>query len=64
VGIPDTWLVDLPGEQILVHRAPKDGEYTRITTYHRDATLSPLAFSDLTLAVDDVLGPQAAANPR
>lgn len=58
-GIPDSWLVDLPGERILVHREPKDGVYTSIATLRRGDTLSPLAFPDLTLTVDDVLGPAA-----
>ncbi len=58
-GIPETWLVDLPGECIHRYREPKDGAYIRITTFRRGDMLTPLAFPDLTLAVDDILGPAA-----
>ncbi len=60
-GIPESWLVDLPGQQMLVYREPRDGEYRQITVYKRGESVSPLAFPDLKLAVDDVLGPVDAA---
>jgi Uma2 family endonuclease len=60
-GIPESWLVDLPGQQIFVYREPRDGEYRQITVFKRGATVSPLAFPDLKLAVDDVLGPAESA---
>jgi len=60
-GIPESWLVDLPGQQIFVYREPRDGVYQQITAFKRGDTLTPLAFPDLKLAVDDVLGPADAA---
>jgi len=60
-GIPESWLVDLPGQQIFVYREPHDGVYQQITAFKRGDTLTPLAFPGLELAVDDVLGPADAA---
>ncbi len=56
-GIPESWLVDLPGQQIFVYREPRDGRYQQIIVFKRGDVLTPLAFPDLKLAVDDVLGP-------
>ncbi len=58
--IPEAWLVALPRERIEVHSRPIDGEYREIRLYARGDTLTPLAFPDLHLRVDDVLGPPAA----
>ncbi len=56
-GIPDYWLFDLAGEQILVHREPKRGRYTKIDAVRRGDTLAPLAFPDLVVPLDELLGP-------
>ncbi len=57
-GIVESWIFDLPGQRILVHREPKAGRYTKIEIVERGGTLSPLAFPNLVLALDDVLGPR------
>lgn len=56
-GIRESWLVDLPGERVIVHRDPVDGQYKDVKTFRRGATITPLAFPELTLRVDDILGP-------
>ncbi|HZQ35072.1 MAG TPA: Uma2 family endonuclease, partial [Dehalococcoidia bacterium] len=60
-GIPDYCLLDLAGEQVLVHREPKRGSYTRVETVRRGGTVAPLAFPDLLLPLDELLGPAPQA---
>lgn len=60
-GIPESWLVDLPGQQIFIYREPRDGVYQQVTIFKRGERVSPLAFPELQVAVDDVLGPADAA---
>ena len=54
-GIRETWLVNLPGEVVEMHRHPQEGQYRDIRTARRGETISPAAFPDLALRVDDVL---------
>jgi Uma2 family endonuclease len=56
VGIREVWIVDLNGARVLVYREPKDGQYTSTDIVGRGGVLSPLAFPDLQLPVDEVLG--------
>ena len=60
-GIPETWLVDVNGEQVFAYRQPENGVYTQLTTYKRGAVISPEAFPDVTVRVDDILGESDAA---
>ncbi len=55
-GIPEAWLVDLPGDRIELCRSPAGGRYTEVTTVPRGATLTPLAFPDVQLSADQILG--------
>ena len=55
-GIPETWLVDLPGNAIEIYREPAGDRYADVRTARRGETIAPLAFPDLTLAVDEILG--------
>jgi Uma2 family endonuclease len=55
-GIPEVWIWDLQGERVLVHRDPHDGQYRRTSVIERGGVLSPEAFPDLELLVDDFLG--------
>ena len=55
-GIPEVWLVDLEGEQVLVYRDPRsEGGYRLAEVFGRGARLAPRAFPDLELAVDEIL---------
>jgi Uma2 family endonuclease len=60
-GIPDYWLLDLASEQLLVHREPKRGRYTTVEALHRGASVPPLAFPELALPLDELLGPAPQA---
>lgn len=55
-GIPETWVVDLNGDRVIVFRDLEDGEYTRMESVRHGADITPTAFPDVTLRVDDILG--------
>lgn len=55
-GIPEVWLVDLNGGQVLVYRGPSGRRYQHASAHGRGATLAPLAFPDIALTVDAILG--------
>ena len=55
-GVPEVWLADLGGQVIRVHREPRPTGYRVTLTRRRGERLSPAAFPDLELAVDDILG--------
>ena len=55
-GIPDCWLVDLNRDLVTVYRDPMPNGYASSRVYRRGESVSPLAFPDLTVAVDDILG--------
>ena len=51
--IPEAWLVDLPRRRALVYRQSVDGLYREVTVA-RDGTLTPLAFPDLAIRLDEI----------
>jgi Uma2 family endonuclease len=55
-GIIEAWLLDLTTEYVEVFREPSGALYREIVRLARGSRLAPLAFPDLTLAVDDLLG--------
>lgn len=56
-GVVEVWIVDVPGERLLVHRRPVDGVYEEIRALGPSETVDVAAFGDLSLAVGDVLHP-------
>ena len=58
-GIVEYWIVDLVHSELIVYRDPSDGEYRSMQRLSRDQTVAPVAFSDVPLAVSDLLGPVA-----
>src|SRR5205085_234759 len=55
--VPEVWMTNLGGEAIHVHRDPTEsGEYTTTFVRRRGERIAPLAFADLELAADDILG--------
>jgi Uma2 family endonuclease len=54
-GMAEVWIVDLLDECIEVYRAPRD-TYGDVRVARRGESLACLAFPDVSLAVDDVLG--------
>jgi Uma2 family endonuclease len=54
-GISDYWIVDLVNMQLLVHRQPVDGVYRDVRVLGKEDSIQPLAFSDVTIQVSDIL---------
>ncbi len=54
-GIPEVWIVNLVNRQVEAHSNPVDGVYRDALIVHPGATISPQAFPDVTLAVNDFL---------
>ena len=54
--VREVWLVNLPGEAVEVYREPHEGRYTDVRTARHGETIAPLAFPDVTLRVDEILG--------
>lgn len=55
-GIGEAWVVDLTATRVEVHRQPTPRGYRSVQVLTRDASVSPIAFPDLTIALVDVLG--------
>lgn len=55
-GLTDYWIVNIQARQIEVYREPRPDGYRTITFYAPGETLSPLAFPNLSLNVDEILG--------
>jgi Uma2 family endonuclease len=55
-GILEVWIVNLVDGQIEVYRAPERGRYTLHTIYRRGESFAPLAFPDLVVRVEEILG--------
>jgi Uma2 family endonuclease len=55
-GIPELWIVSLNRDQILLHREPTPEGYATIRVARRGESISPLAFPNLIIAVDAILG--------
>lgn len=56
--IIEYWGVNLTENRIEVYREPRPDGYRTMTRYAPGETLSPLAFADIALKVDDILGLQ------
>ena len=54
--IREVWLLDLTTAGVEVLRAPSGGRYRDVARLERGANLAPLAFPDLSLFTDDLLG--------
>lgn len=55
-GITEVWLVDINGDCIEVYRHPSANGYQEILKFYRGQSLSILAFPDLSIAVNEILG--------
>ena len=54
-GIPEVWIANLVNRQVEAHSNPVGGVYRNVLIVHPGATISPQAFPDVTLAVNDFL---------
>jgi Uma2 family endonuclease len=55
-GVPEVWIVDLTTDTVEVYREPHQGNYSQVRIASRGDLLSPAAFPDFSLSVDDILG--------
>lgn len=55
-GIPETWLLDIPGHRLEVRRDPSEDGYRTTTIRTPGDSVSPEAFPDIALAVAELLG--------
>ena len=54
-GLPEAWMIDVPGGKLEVHRKPIDGIYTENLILGRGQSVSPELFLDVVLTVDSIL---------
>ena len=55
-GVREVWLVNLPDDVIEIYRKPRGNGYADVRTARRGETITPLAFPDVVLDVDEILG--------
>jgi Uma2 family endonuclease len=55
-GIPEVWLVYRRRAVVVQHLDPQGGVYQRIREFKRGSSISPAAFPNVVIAVDDILG--------
>lgn len=52
--IPEYWVIDLVNKKLIVHTNPIENSYSKIIEYN-SGTISPLAFPQITIALDQLL---------
>lgn len=55
-GIREVWIEDLRNEVLLVYRDPSGGNYRTVLTLRRGESIAPLAFRDVMIEIEDLLG--------
>jgi Uma2 family endonuclease len=55
-SLPELWIVDLNRDRITRYVDPTPDGYATTRVFRRGESLSPLAFPNLMIAVDDILG--------
>jgi Uma2 family endonuclease len=55
-GVVELWVIDLPGDRVVVHRGPTPDGYASIANIMRGMTITALAFPDVTFTADEILG--------
>ncbi|HEX5370577.1 MAG TPA: Uma2 family endonuclease [Dehalococcoidia bacterium] len=55
-AIPEVWLVDLTSDAIEVFSEPPGSSYTKMRVARRGESIAPLAFPDLMIVLNDILG--------
>lgn len=58
-GIPEVWIGNLRAREVTVHTNPQGAEYATVRTYRAGDSISPGAFPDVALAVEDFMPPVA-----
>ena len=55
-GIPETWLVNLPGRRVELHAEPVNGVYQVVRVWQPGETVQAHTLPELRLSVDEILG--------
>jgi len=55
-AIPEAWILDLTADRVEVYRVPTADAYQQVVTFERGQRVAPVAFADLTVTVEDLLG--------
>jgi Uma2 family endonuclease len=55
-GIPEAWLVNIPGRRVELHAEPVNGVYQIVRVFQRGETVQAYTLPQLSLAVDEILG--------
>ncbi|MBI2152697.1 MAG: Uma2 family endonuclease [Candidatus Rokubacteria bacterium] len=55
-GVREAWLVDVPAQAVEAYRRPTLNGYTSVRKFGRGEVLTPEAFPDIHLPVDDIIG--------
>ncbi len=55
-GIVELWIINLEAQLVEVYRDPSANGYQSIQRFRRGESISPLAFPDLVVSVDEILG--------
>jgi len=55
-GVPEVWLINLPGDEIEIYQQPTAGRYARVRTARRGEELTPLELPALVVRADEILG--------
>ncbi len=53
--VPETWIVNLEDDELLIYRDPAANAYTSSLTFRRGDILSVAAFPEITFKVDNIL---------
>ena len=53
--IPETWIVNLQDDRVEAHAEPSPGGYRATRIYERGDSISPAAFPDVEIAVNDII---------
>ena len=56
-GIPEVWIANLRIREVTVYADPSGSEYASVSAYRTGDSISPRAFPDVALAVDDFMPP-------
>ena len=54
--IPELWIVDLVHERLHVHRSPRDGEYTEVSSVEKPGPTALSALPGVTVDLSDLFG--------
>ena len=53
-GIPEYWIVDVQGEVVEIYTDPSGSGYASVQRRRRGESLSPVAFPDLRIPIDEI----------